>query len=166
VTTLKILARSCGAKVAGHPLTKAVCGPMFFLGAKVDCLGMDNDWFGDYAPVVAAGSAGLFIISTVISSYNKPRYEPVVKHLAQSVGYFVAGAPLAIVQLGTWLMCKKSLQEFDAEQIRQEIAPEWDPVMDGPANAYDSASPPPPPLPTSNGGNTRTMYRSHNGSLV
>ncbi len=136
--TLKWMARSCFGKMAGHPLTKGVAGPMLALGSRIDCLGLDNDWFGDWAPAVAAGGACLFVISTIVSTYNKPRYEPLVKHLSQSVGYGVAGIPLALIQFSIYMCSKKSPQEFDAEQIEQQIAPEWDPVLDGPDDKYEA----------------------------
>lgn len=136
--TLKWMARSCIGRVAGHPLVKGVAGPMIALGSRIDCLGLDNDWFGDWAPIVAAGGACLFVISTIISTYNKPRFEPIVKHLSQSVGYGVAGIPLALIQFSIYMCSRKSLQEFDAEQIKQQIAPEWDPVMDGHDFGYDT----------------------------
>jgi len=136
--TLKMFARSFAGKVIGHPLTKTVAGPLFFLGTRINCLGLDNNWFGEYAALVAAGGITLLVLSTVLSTCNKPRYEPLVKHLAQSTGYFVAGGPLAILQLITWLRCRGSLQEFDAEQITQQIAQDYDPVLDGPANQWDT----------------------------
>ena len=122
--TLKLFARSCAGRTIGHPATKALAGPLFALGMKFDCLGMNNDWFGEYAAYVAAGSATLWLVSTAVSLYNKPPYESCVKHLAQSVGYGVAGSALIPAQLVTWLCCRESLREFDVDAIRKQLSAE------------------------------------------
>ena len=114
-TALVRFGRSTTAKVIGHPLTKATGGALVGIATHTALLGEHGDYF-------AIGGAGLWLISTMMSTCYRPRMEGVIKHLAQSVGYGVAGGPLALLYLATRLCCRKeSTDPTDVEAIMRKI---------------------------------------------
>ena len=131
---LTMLGRTTVGKLIGHPLTKGITGVLGGIEIWTDLL-RDN---GTY---IVFGALGLWLISTTLSASCKPGQENIVKHLAQSIGYGVAGLPLGVLYLAVKLIDPEALVQYqDQDTLVQQVFAPVD-RLDSPVKGIEGQAP-------------------------
>ena len=115
--------RGCLQRCAQTCLGRALSGAAFkAIAGSLISIGLGTDVFGESAQIVACVGAGLWFASTVLSTSDRSGGDGITKHLAESVGYGLAGCILLPASALVSCICCEPKNDNRQRLLPQRVA--------------------------------------------